>query len=83
MKAGEPIGDIFIAYKGKHDPHKLVDAALAGTNSDTAGAEGKFGTSAAGATSGAIAGKVCRPSMRIRFAKCRDLTPSMHATVLR
>jgi hypothetical protein len=50
LKKDEPIGDIFLAYKAKHDPHKLVEAALAGTDSTTAGYKGKFGT-------GTIAGK--------------------------
>ena len=61
LKAKEPLGDLFIAYKtaGKHDPHALVEAALAGADITAAGpAKALWGnhTAASGATGGAIAG---------------------------
>ena len=87
MKAGEPIGDIYIAYKAKHDPHKLVEAALAGTDSNTAGYEGKFGTTATGAAPGAVAGAVCHPPLCDHCASpvagCPHMTSNLHGAVLR
>ena len=58
LKAKEPFGDLFLAYKtaGKHDPHAMFEAALAGADVTTGPAKAKWGTTATGATAGAVAG---------------------------
>jgi len=43
LKAKEPFGDLFLAYKtaGKHDPHAMFEAALAGADVTTGPAKAK------------------------------------------